>query len=73
MKTYHSSKSSPRFIITVIIITVLLAAAAFFLGYFAAKRYNTVFSDAYNRTANNVSSKIDSIQYEILDEVSNNV
>ena len=73
MKTSHSSKNSFRFIITVIIITFLLAAAAFLIGYLTAKRYNIMLSDAYNETASNLSSKIDSIQYQILDEISNNV
>lgn len=68
MKTYHSPENSKRFIIAVIIITILLSTAAFFIGYFTARRYDSILSDAYNKA----SSEIDSIQHQVLEEISKN-
>ncbi len=51
-------------------VTIIMLFLSALTGYHLAQRYKETISNTYNKTMDNVTSRIDSLQSNVLDETS---
>lgn len=68
----HGNENFKRILkyIILIICTALLVVGAGSTGYYLTQRYKSTITNTYNDFINNVAGKINNIEDEILDEMS---
>jgi len=64
------TKSKHQFSALFIIVTAVLVILAALLGYHLTKRYQETITDTYHTAVSNISERLESIQGDVVNEIS---